>query len=386
MIKKVMLILNEAPLPYAGAASRWYYILCKELQHRDIDLDLFVACSKEEQLGRVRELFPGANVFLYVRDSGFLNKIKTLIRPFSYTISKEMELAIQSKKYDSYDIVHVEQTFATWALPYIDKKCMLSVHYLANIDLKNTKSKTFKDYLILPLLKRTEKKLIDKYQFIKTCSPEIEKEIVRWYPSKKTKSFPFAIDVENYRFLPSEERRRTNTITLIASMNWYPGKSAALNLINEIWPSLKKLNPSMKLRIVGWEARSVLKDYLQLSDVEILENVPEIKKYFYESDVFVYTPDQGSGIKIKIQEAMLLGTPIVTNANGVEGLTLSTENEVLISNNHEETIRLIHQLFNDINLQERLRLNARRVIENTCNGKVVVDELLEFYRKIKEEA
>ena len=71
MIKKVMLILNEAPLPYAGAASRWYYILCKELQHRDIDLDLFVASSKEEQLGRVRDLFPGANVFLYVRDSGF---------------------------------------------------------------------------------------------------------------------------------------------------------------------------------------------------------------------------------------------------------------------------------------------------------------------------
>lgn len=385
MIKKVMLILNEAPLPYAGAASRWYYILCKELQRRNIDLDLFVACSKEEQIGRVRELFPEAHVFHYGRSSGFFNKVHTLMRPFSYTISKEMELAIKSKNYDDYDVIHVEQTFATWALPYINKKCMLSIHYLANVDLKNTKTKTFKDYLILPLLKMTEKKLINRYQFIKACSPEIEKEVLNWFPLKKTNSFPFAIDIESYRFLPKEERTRTNTITLIASMNWYPGKSAALNLINEIWPKLKQLNPLMKLRIVGWEARSILKDYLLLPDVEILENVPEIKKYFYESDVFVYTPDQGSGIKIKIQEAMLFGAPIVTNANGVEGLTLNNENEVLVASNNEEAIHLIHQLYNDVDLQERLRINARRAIECTCNGKVVVDKLLDFYRIIKKE-
>lgn len=382
MTKKVMLVLNEAPLPYAGAASRWYFILCKELQRRNFHLDIFASCSKAEQLKSVKEIFPKANVFTYGMQPSILKKLNTLLRPFSYTISKEMQRAIQDRFFDDYDIVHVEQIFATWALPLVDKRCMISVHYLASIDLKNTKTKTMKDYIILPLLKITEKRLLSRYKHIKACSLNIEDKIKKWYPAKNYVHFPFALDIDNYEFLKKEHRKLTKTITLIASMNWYPGKSAALNLINEVWPTLKRLNPEIKLRIVGWEARSVLKDFLHFQDIEILENVPDIKKYFYNADLLVYIPDQGSGIKIKIQESMLLGTPVVTNECGVEGLDLVDKYDVLIAKNNEQAISQIHYLFNNPNEQERIRINARNSIEMKCNGKIVVDQLIQFYEQM----
>jgi glycosyltransferase involved in cell wall biosynthesis len=382
---KIMLVLNEAPLPYAGAAARWYYILCKELINRNIILDLFVSCSTEEQKRNVLELFPRANVYLYEKRVKFIDRLSSILKPFSYTISKEMRLAISEKFYDNYDIIHVEQSFATWALPEVDRRCMLSVHYLSNIDLKDVKMNSLKDYFIVPLMKRTEKKMIGKYQNIKSCSLNIEKTIQDWFPDKNYIHFPFAIDVTEYKYLEKKDRLPSGYITLIASMGWYPGRSAAENLITKIWPSLKKLNPQMKLRIVGWSARSVLKKYLQLPDIEILENVPEIKKYFYETSLLVYTPDAGSGIKIKIQESMLLGTPVVTNFSGVEGLMLEDQNEVLVAHNDDHAVQLIHRLYNDIELQEKIRFNARLNIEKTCNSHLIMNQLLNFYQQIKNQ-
>ena len=382
---KIMLILNEAPLPFSGAASRWYYILCKELIHRDIDLDLYISCSSEEQRAKVLELFPSAQVFLYEKRKTLFERFSSLMRPFSYTIPKDMREAIAARFDDAYDVIHVEQSFATWALPRVDSRCLLSVHYLANIDLKEAKIRTLKDCFIIPMMKRTERKMIEKYHHVKSCSLNIEKTIQSWFPYKHYQHFPFAIDISEYKYLEKKDRRSSDYITLIASMGWYPGRSAAENLINQIWPSLKKLNPKMKLRIVGWGARSVLVNYLQLPDVEILENVPDIKKYFYESSLLVYTPDAGSGVKIKVQEAMLLGTPVVTNFSGVEGLMIEDQQEVLVAKDSEHAIQLVHHLFNDVSLQEKLRFSARLNIEKTCNSELIIDQLLKFYSQIKKQ-
>lgn len=382
---KIMLILNEAPLPYSGAASRWYYILCKELIKREIDLDLYISCSSEDQRNKVLELFPFSQVFLYEKRKTLFERFSSLLRPFSYTIPKDMREAIAVRFNDDYDVIHVEQSFATWALPRVDSRCLLSVHYLANIDLKEAKINSFKDLFIIPMMKRTERRMIEKYKHIKSCSLNIEKTIQSWFPQKNYQHFPFAIDINEYKYLEKKDRRPSDYITLIASMGWYPGRSAAENLINQIWPSLKKLNPKMKLRIVGWGARSVLVKYLHLPDVEILENVPDIKKYFYEASLLVYTPDAGSGVKIKVQEAMLLGTPVVTNFSGVEGLMIEDQQEVLVSKDSEHAIQLVHHLFNNVSLQEKIRLSARLNIEKTCHSDLIIDQLINFYSQIKSQ-
>lgn len=280
------------------------------------------------------------------------------------------------------DVVHIEQVFASWVLEDVPRNAFVSVHYLTSIDLKGVRFDNLKDRILMILKKKTEKRLLSRFGYIKSCSGRIESTIKDWFPEKKYVHFPFGIDSSQYRFLPDNERPVSNTITLIASMNWFPGKSAALRLLNEIWPKLKQNNPEMKLRIVGWQARSELSAFLNFPDVEILENVPDIKKYFYESALLIYTPSQGSGVKIKIQEAMLFGTPVITNDEGVEGLSAVHNQHALIANLNEEIISLTTRLFKDVDLQNELRKNARALIENTCDGKVIVSKVKEFYEKI----
>lgn len=383
MKKKIILVFIEAPVPFGGAASRWYFTLLSELKSSaEFEIDVFAACANKAQLDEAKIYFPLSNLYLYPNRSGIFKKFETLFKPFSYTISDQMKIDFNQSLNKGYDVIHIEQTFASWILDEVNSKCLLSIHYLSAIDLKNVTYKNFKERVTTHLMKYAEKKLIGRFTNIKSCSNRIEKFVQAWFPDKSYSHFPFGIDSSKYHYLSENERTPTNTITLIASMGWYPGKSAAIRLLERLWPKLKVLNPSMKLRIVGWGARGVLSQYLNLVDVEILENVPSIDKYFYESDLLIYTPTQGSGLKIKIQEAMLLGTPVVTNSEGIEGIDAIHGTHALVAEDDEELINLTTQLFNDRELQRALRENARNLIEKSCSGTVTVNQVKELYKKI----
>ncbi len=109
-------------------------------------------------------------------------------------------------------------------------------------------------------------------------------------------------------------------MSLIGAMNWYPGYSAGLRLLTRLWPEIKRRVPAARLQIVGWSARSAFRDSLGLPDVEIAENVPDTRPYFERTGVLLYAPSRGSGMKIKVLEAMGFGVPVVTTSEGVEGI------------------------------------------------------------------
>jgi glycosyltransferase involved in cell wall biosynthesis len=379
---KILIVLNEAPLPFSSAASRWYYSLLSGLiQYSGIELNIVAACQNQELLDKSLELFPTGDFYLYPKRSGFKSKLQTIFMPFSYNISPAMKDKVEQLSVMA-DVVHVEQTFAAWACRKITKKHLVSIHYLSRIDLANSEPVNFKDWLIVKMMMFTEKRLISKFTNIKTCSSRLANFIKLNDAKTHVTYFPFSIDVNKYQYLAKENRQKKNTVTLIANMGWYPGKSAALNLLKLIWPKLKARNSELKLRIVGWNARTVLQNYLNLPDIEILENVPKIEDYFYNSDVLIYYPEKGSGIKIKIQEAMLFGVPVATNSEGAEGINILDNVHAVVEDNLESFIDKTDLLINSIELQEKYRANAYSHIATNCSNEKVITSQVDLYKQI----
>ena len=384
MKKKIILITLEAPIPFGGAAARWYYILLTELLKRGHDVSVFSAVSKKEDIQKIKEAFPNTNIkaFEFPKRSGLKAKVETLLKPYSYMFSNELQQEINYRLLEPFDIIHLEQLWTAWLVKDHYKKVMMSVHYLTNIDLEFVKNNSFKDSLTNWLMKRTEKKLLKKMFYIKSCSNRIADKVNEWYPEKRIISVPFAIDKKLYLFSEDDLRPAQKRITLIASMNWYPGASAALRLLKELWPKLSELNPDCILTIVGWQAESVLSEFKKLKNVEILENVLDIVPYFQASSLLLYAPARGSGMKIKILEAMLLGAPVVTTSEGVEGLRVTNGKEVFVAEENSELIKKADQLLNDIELQKSMRIAARKFIEVECSASTIVDSIEKYYSEI----
>ena len=387
MAYRALIILIEPPLPFGNAASRWFHVLVQGFKARGYDFDVLVTSGNEKDLDKARVVFKdwrNMHFFAFEKPKGFLSKIKTILYPQKFSLSAEFLKKLESLNPDSYDIIHVEQTWAgwgTWAWPH---KTLINVHFLLAIDLELEKPKELKYKLMFQRWFAAEKKILDHYPHIRTCSPRLKEHIQSWgIPKKHLESIPFGIDLSLYPFISASQRQTQEPIiTVIGNMQWSPSLSAAKRLAGELWPEILRQIPNARLRIVGWAAREHLKDFLDQPQIEILENVPEIQPYFEQASVLVYAPGRGSGMKIKIQEALAFGVPVVTNSEGVEGLNVKDMVHVALGETNEELIAKTVQILKDPSLQESLRVHGRKMLEEQCGPEVTLSQIEKLHRRI----
>jgi glycosyltransferase involved in cell wall biosynthesis len=163
-------------------------------------------------------------------------------------------------------------------------------------------------------------------------------------------------------------------------MNWTPGYLAARRLITSIFPLVKQLVPEARLLVAGWHAREALAEFVNYPDVTIVEDVSDAESYFARLRVLAYPPPQGSGVKVKVLEAMAWGIPVVTTTAGVEGIEAVDGEHCFVTDEDDVFAQRVVELLRDGNLRRALRQRARALIEEQHSPRPVVDRLEQVYQ------
>src|SRR5207248_3385662 len=121
------------------------------------------------------------------------------------------------------------------------------------------------------------------------------------------------------------------------------------------------------LRIVGRNAKRFMAPYGSPANVDVLENVPAIEPHFRDLDVMLYAPTVGSGMKVKVLEAIAFGVPVVTNAEGAEGLPVVDGVHAGVAEDDEGLVERTVALLQDETQRRRQAEAARRMFEDICN-------------------
>lgn len=380
---RVVLVMIEPPLPFGNAAGRGYYVLLKGLVERGHRVTAFAACSKPDELAKARALFPAPafdlRLYPFPVRQGWRAKWETARRPFSYMFGSDIREDLGRVLAAGTDILHVEQLWGGWLALGQAARTLISVHYLAAIDLGGPRTGGLRDGMERSRIIRNERRMIRRFRYFRTLTPRLDEPIRQIHPAAVVRAVPSGLDGALYDYIADDRRAASPTITLIGSMGWAPSHSAAVRLLSRLWPAIKQRVPAAKLQIVGWSAREKLAGYLGLPDVAIDENVPEILPYFERASVLVYAPGRGSGMKVKIQEAMAFGVPIVTTSEGVEGLPAEDGVHAGIAEDDDGLIERTITLLNDPGLQNRQRLAARALLERHCGPAAVLDGIEAVY-------
>ncbi len=383
---RIVLLMIEPPLPFGNAAARWFYVLMKELVARGHTVKAFAVCSKPSDLELARDLFPSPEydlrLFELPQRSGLKAKLETLRRPYSYLFSPELKAEFRSALAEGFDILHLEQLWAGWlGLEHRDR-ALVNVYHMVGIDLAESKPKSVREFFERELMFRTERRLLKEFTNIRACSPRLASEIQAINPKATVTSVPVGLDSSLYSYIPDDRRTREPILTLIGTMGWYPGYSAAIRLLTRLWPSIKAQVPDAKLQIVGWSAREKLAEYVHLPDVSIHENVPDIQPYFERTGVLLYAPSRGSGMKVKVLEAMAFGIPFVTTSEGVEGIPAQDGIHGGICEDDAGLIERTVTLLRDTERQNRQRQAARVLLETHCGPAPTVDAIEAIYSRM----
>jgi polysaccharide biosynthesis protein PslH len=384
--KRIVLVMIDPPLPFGSSAARWYYVLYKGLSARGHHVTAFASCAQEQDIEAARALFPGPEydlrLYLVPERAGLRAKLRTAARPFSFMFSDAFTGDLGAVLASGFDVLHLEQLWSGWLGRYDARKAVLSLHYLPHIDMSAARPNSIKDRLYRRLEVSTERKLIRSYRHFSVCTPRLGDQVRTLKTTADVTVIPFGLDFSGYPFVPDESRPGAPVVTLIGKMDWEPTRSAAIHLLETLWPAIHERVPEARLCIVGWGAREELSRFLTAPGVTIRENVAEIRPCFEAASVLLYAPVVGSGLKIKVLEAMALGVPVVTNSEGVEGLPAVDGVHAGIVDDDDGLIERTVALLRDQALQDRQRREARRMIETVCAAETALDAVEALHGRI----
>jgi glycosyltransferase involved in cell wall biosynthesis/GT2 family glycosyltransferase len=142
-----------------------------------------------------------------------------------------------------------------------------------------------------------------------------------------------------------------------------PNVEAMLYLFRDLWPSLVRAVPDLKITVIGRYAPPEIMAYSRTDRVTFVDYVPDLRTALEQHAVFVAPIISGAGLRGKILEAMAMGKAIVATRRCMDGYPFCHNRELMVADNSEEFIRYTVELLQDGEKRRSLGRNARACVE-----------------------
>ena len=154
-----------------------------------------------------------------------------------------------------------------------------------------------------------------------------------------------------------------NTLVYNGSLAYGANYDAVRWFLAEAYPRLKAHVPDVTLAVTG-SIKGVDLAGLALDDtVRLTGYVDDVRIPVSQATVCIVPIRQGGGTRLKILEAMALGTPVVATSKGAEGLDVVDGEHLLLADAPELFSVRTAELLSNPDLRHRLAANARRLVE-----------------------
>ncbi len=222
-------------------------------------------------------------------------------------------------------------------------------------------------------LRREELTTLSRVTLVRTLTRRLERLVNEALPAARTCVVPLCLDPHLYEPVPPPAEP---TVGVIGSMHWEPSRAAAETFVRRIVPRVRDARPSTKFLVAGWKAATYLGALAREAGVEVVEDVVDPRDMFRRLSVLVYTPRVGTGMKVKVLEAMAFGVPAVVNAEGYEGLEAEPDTGVNLAGSEDEVVDATIELLSDSARRARSIRAARSCLERAFAPEVVADALV----------
>lgn len=286
---------------------------------------------------------------------------------------------------EQFDVVHVDGIPCALYIDIIRKFSSARISYRAhNVEhfmwqriAEKELNPLKKWYLLLQStrLKAFEHKAMQSVDVVMSISREDDMAINAFCPLAKSQIVPAGMDVPDIKPTGNSE---VNPLFFIGAFDWMPNLQGIEWFFSEIWPELISRFPSLRFQIAG---KKMPESIFKLKSEAILPvgEVPDSKDFILNGGVMVVPIISGSGIRIKIMEAMALGKCVVATSIAAEGLGAKDGEHILIANTTADFIEKLGRCLNDTGFQQSIAQNAHTFALQNFQNKNIFEKLVEYY-------
>jgi len=227
-------------------------------------------------------------------------------------------------------------------------------------------------------LKHFELQVAEKSDCLVSISPLDEHSFKELGLSKPAITIPTGLDLEEY---PLSELPKNPSVFFIGALDWLPNQEGLEWFLDNILEPLRREIPEVSFHVAGRNAPHSFEKLLMGKEVIYHGEVENSRDFMMSHRIMVAPLFTGSGIRIKILEAMALGRPVVTTPIGIEGIPALNEKDVMISDDLDIFKNQIVTLIKKEAEAQRLLVAGRKLIQKNFDTFGLSTRITRFFKE-----
>lgn len=391
---KVLQLCNKPPYPPVDGGTLAMHSVTQGLLSAGCEVKVLSVCTdkhpvREQQMtAEYREATRFESVYVDL-NIHLLDAAVALLCGESYHVKRYQSKAFESKlaallQQEQFDVVHIESIFLTPYLPtirrYSNAKVVLRAHNVEHQiwqrvaqSTKNPFKRWYLKHLALAL-GVYEREHVGDYDTVVCITPNDADFFKQAGCRKPIFSIPFGLNPEPLEHVAVEE----HSLFHLGSMDWMPNVEGVDWFLDQVWPKVYEALPNVKLYLAGRKMPDRLMK-AQIPGVVVVGEVPDAMYFIGSKQINVVPLLSGSGIRVKIIEAMAAGKTVVSTTIGAQGIDCNDGEHLLIADTPEDFVRQIKRCVEDGEFCRRVGENAARLIADHYNPDRLTQLLLKAY-------
>lgn len=193
------------------------------------------------------------------------------------------------------------------------------------------------------------------------------------------------IGVDTDYFAPARPwRPGSRTLLSIGTMFWPPNVDSMLYFCADILPKIKARVPDTKVKIVGARPTEAVRA-LGAQDphtIVVTGSVPDVRPYGEDCGAFIVPLRAGSGMRVKILNALAMGLPVVSTSVGAEGIEVTNGENILLADGPGGFADAVVRVLTEPALAEKIARGGRNLMDARYAWDRIGERLLDVYAAI----
>lgn len=163
-------------------------------------------------------------------------------------------------------------------------------------------------------------------------------------------------------------------IVFTGNLGYASNIAAAEFLVNEVVPLVLRSHADLRVLLVGARpARRVRR--LASDNVEVLGPVPDLRNYLRRSRVACAPMQTGSGVQLKLLEAMAMGLPMVTTPLASEPFGVTAGRDLLVGTTAQELAAAVEEALASDEFARQIGTNGQEFVRRQWRWSTINTEL-----------
>lgn len=185
--------------------------------------------------------------------------------------------------------------------------------------------------------------------------------------------------VNQDEFLPKEVERKPLRLIIATTYSWVHNVNGLIWFMESVLPLVLKKFPEVEIELIGKNPPDIFRYH---KNIILKGYVDKVQPYLNSASIYIAPLFVGSGIRIKILEAMAMELPVIATTISAEGISAKESDGLFISNDPDITANTIIRLLDNPTLCRDLGKKARKFILENFTWERSVKTMYDEYIKL----